>query len=85
MSNAIYTRITTRTLVDAARYCYSAGGGSCEGCPLCDIFPGCIEHDLAIELADRIEALLKYDNKAKESATRLCDSCRYYTTNKSNY
>lgn len=58
----VYARITTRTLVDAARYCYSAGGGSCEGCPLCDIFPGCIE-----------------------GATRLCDSCRYYTTNKSNY
>lgn len=57
----IYARITTRTLVDAAR--------SCEGCPLCDIFPGCIEHDLAIELADRIEALLKYDNEAKASTT----------------
>ena len=60
----IYARITTRTLVDAARYCYSA-----EGCPLCDIFPGCIEHDLAIELADRIEALSKYDNEAKASTT----------------
>lgn len=30
---------------------------------------GCIEHDLAIELADRIEALLKYDNEAKASTT----------------
>lgn len=65
----IYTRVTTQALVDAARYCYSAGGGSCEGCPLCGIFPGCIEHDLALELADRIEALLKYDNKAKVSTT----------------
>lgn len=65
----IYARITTRTLVDAARYCYSAGGGSCEGCPLCDIFPCCVEQDLAIELADRIEALLKYDNEAKASTT----------------
>lgn len=65
----IYARITTRTLVDAARYCYAAGGGSCEGCPLCDIFPGCIEQDLALELADRIEALLKYDNEAKASTT----------------
>lgn len=61
----IYARITTRTLVDAARYCYAAGGGSCEGCPLCDIFPGCIEHDLALELADRIEALAKYDSRVK--------------------
>lgn len=65
----IYARITTRTLVDAARYCYSAGGGSCKGCPLCNIFPGCIEHDLALELADRIEALLKYDNEARASTT----------------
>lgn len=62
----IYARITTRTLVDAARYCYATGGGSCEGCPLCDIFPGCIEHDLALELADRIEALLRCDKKSAD-------------------
>lgn len=62
----IYARITTRTLVDAARYCYSAGG-SCEGCPLCDIFPDCIEHDLALELADRIEALWRCDKKRADT------------------
>lgn len=29
-----------------------------------DIVGGCIEHDLAIELADRIEALLRCDKKS---------------------
>ena len=63
----IYARITTRTLVAAARYFYSSAGGSCEGCPLCDIFPGCIEQDLAIELADRIEALWRCDKKRADT------------------
>lgn len=76
----IYARITTRTLVDAARYCYSAGGGSCEGCPLCDIFPGCIEHDLALELADRIEALLKYDNLHPSRVETYASNLMKYTT-----
>lgn len=29
-------------------------------------FPGCIEHDLALELADRIEALLRCDKKSAD-------------------
>lgn len=62
----IYARVTTQTLIDATRYCYAAGG-TCTGCPLSATFPDCLEYDLALELADRIEALWRCDKKRADT------------------